>query len=251
MTTRKTILLLCLFALLGCPLLAQTPFILEGRIEFEKKVNQHKPYEKEGEDNIWQQERMKVIPRFVTDFYDLKFNAQQATYRLLKENPDNKYMMWGAKPSETEVFCTNLVTQKQQIQKEIFESVYWVQDSVRQLDWKIGDETREIAGFECRKAVTKICDSVYVVAFYTDQIPVSAGPESFAGLPGMILGLAVPRLYTTWFATKVELFTPTATQLNPPIKGKKVSRQQLQAEMQKSMKEWGSEGAMRMWMSQL
>lgn len=230
---------------------AQANFIQEARVEYEKKVNQHKPYEEEGEDNMWQQERMKVIPRFVSDVYELKFNQKQSAYRLLKENPNNKYMMWGAKPSETEVFCTNLETQRQQIQKEIFENVYWVQDSIRQLDWKISDETREIAGFECRKAVTKICDSVYVVAFYTDQIPVSAGPESFAGLPGLILGLAIPRLYTTWFATKVELITPTTAQLNPPLKGKKVTRQQMQNDMQKSMKEWGKEGAMRMWMSQL
>ncbi|MGL1507608.1 GLPGLI family protein, partial [Vibrio parahaemolyticus] len=72
--------------------------------------------------------------------------------------------------------------------REVYERTYLVQDSVRQLDWRITDETRDIAGFECRKAVTKICDSVYIVAFYTDQIPVSAGPESFGGLPGMILG---------------------------------------------------------------
>jgi GLPGLI family protein len=46
-------------------------------------------------------------------------------------------------------------------------------------------------------------DSIYVVAFYTDQIPVSGGPESFTGLPGMILGVALPYEHITWFATKV------------------------------------------------
>jgi GLPGLI family protein len=38
---------------------------------------------------------------------------------------------------------------------------------MRNYQWRITDETRTIAGFECKKAVTKICDSVYVVAFYT------------------------------------------------------------------------------------
>jgi GLPGLI family protein len=30
-------------------------------------------------------------------------------------------------------------------------------------------------------------DSVFIVAFYTDQIVTSGGPESFNELPGMIL----------------------------------------------------------------
>jgi GLPGLI family protein len=42
---------------------------------------------------------------------------------------------------------------------------YW--HRMRNYQWRITDETRTIAGFECKKAVTKICDSVYVVAFYT------------------------------------------------------------------------------------
>ncbi len=229
---------------------AQTSFIQYGRVEYEKKVNQHKPFEDDADD-VWNKERMKVIPKFVTDIYELRFNISKSVYKLAKENPDNKYMMWGGKPSETDGIVTDLQTQTISSQKDIFENTYLIKDSVRNLEWKISDETREIAGFECRKAVTKICDSVYVVAFYTDQIPVSAGPESFGGLPGLILGLAVPRLYTTWFATKLELVEPTIAQLSPNQKGKKVNRQQMMSELQKAMKEWGKEGAQRMWIAQL
>ncbi len=229
---------------------AQTTFIQYGKVEYEKKVNQHKPLEDDAE-NVWNKERMKVIPKFVTDIYELRFNNTKSVYKLAKENPDNKYMMWGGKPSETDGVITDLQTQTISSQKDIFENTYLIKDSVRNLEWKILDETREIAGFECRKAVTKICDSVYVVAFYTDQIPVSAGPESFGGLPGLILGLAVPRLYTTWFATKLELVEPSMAQLNPNQKGKKVNRQQMMAELQKGLKDWGKEGAQRMWIAQL
>ena len=42
------------------------------------------------------------------------------------------------------------------------------------------------------------------------------GPELFTGLPGMILGLAIPRYYTTWFATKVELADIDETKIVPP-----------------------------------
>ena len=90
-----------------------------------------------------------------------------------------------------------------------------------------------------------------MVAFYTDQIPVSAGPESFGGLPGMILGLAVPRLNTTWFATKLELVTPTANELNVKQKGKQIGRTQLTTELSKALKDWGKEGARKMWVAQL
>ncbi len=95
--------------------------------------------------------------------------------------------MWGTKPSETDNVINDITGNTVTAQREIFENTYVIKDSLRNLEWKITSETREIAGFECKKAVTKICDSVVVVAFYTDQISVSAGPESFGGLPGMIL----------------------------------------------------------------
>ncbi|MDB5211688.1 MAG: hypothetical protein JWQ30_2515 [Sediminibacterium sp.] len=229
---------------------AQTQFITKGRVEYEKKVNQHKPLEDDAE-NIWNKERMKVIPKFVSDIYELRFDEKRSAYKLKKENPDNKYMMWGSKPTETDGVIQDLEAKTTSTQREVFENTYVIKDSLRNLEWRITDETREIAGFECRKAVTKICDSVYVVAFYTDQIAVSSGPESFGGLPGLILGLAVPRLYTTWFATKVELTESTSAQLNPTQKGKKVSWEQLNSELKKSFKDWGSEAARRLWIISL
>lgn len=231
-------------------LFAQTPFIIKGKIEYEKKTNQHKLIEDEAE-NIWYQEMMKTMPKFTSDYYELIFNSNQTAYKLIKENPENKYVLFGTKPSETDVTLADLQNGLLSSQKDIFENTYLINDSLPHFNWKISMETREIAGFECRKAITKICDSVYVVAFYTDQIAVSAGPESFGGLPGLILGLAVPRLYTTWFATKLELIEPNKNQLNPSLKGKKVNRNQVLNEIKKGMKDWGKEGVKRVWMSQL
>jgi len=215
---------------------AQTQFIQKGRIEYEKKVNQFKPYEDENNDNFWMKEMMKTMPKIVTDNYELRFNENRSVYKLTKENTDNKYM-WGTKPSETDNAQMDFENNSVSIQRDLFENTYLIKDSVRNLDWHITNETRDIAGFECKKAVTRICDSVVVVAFYTDQIMVSSGPESFGGLPGMILGLAIPRLYTTWFATKLELVEPTVAQLSPTQKGKKVNRQQLHSEIIRALKE--------------
>lgn len=246
---KKTIAIIAIL-FVSVQLNAQVQFINSGKIEFEKKINQHAPILDEPE-NLWTAEMLKQMPKFVSDIYEIKFTSNKSVFKLAKENPTNRYMMWGSKPVDTDAIIQDLQNANTSAQKEIFENTYVIKDSIRKLEWKIADETREIAGFECRKAVTKICDSVYVVAFYTDQIPVSAGPESFGGLPGMILGLAVPRLYTTWFATKVELTEPTPADLNPKQKGKQVTRAQLTAELSKGLKDWGKDGARRMWVAQL
>ncbi len=230
---------------------AQTQFIKKGRVEYEKKINQFKPLEEEGEDNMWYKEMMKVYPKIVSDIYELRFDDSKSVFKLAKENSDNKYLMWGSKPTETDAVVQDFSKNSLSTQREFFENTYLINDSLKKFEWRITDETRDIAGFECRKAVTKICDSVYVVAFYTDQIPVSSGPESFGGLPGLILGMAIPRLYTTWFATKLELVEPTVAQLNPTQKGKKVNWVQLNTELKKGMKDWGKEAEKRLWIVSL
>jgi GLPGLI family protein len=131
--------------------------------------------------------------------------------------------------------------------KKVFESNFLVQDSVRKIKWQITFDKRTIAGFECRKAVAIIMDSIYVVAFYTDEIATSGGPESFNGLPGMILGIAIPRINTTWFATKLELVSVKPEDITPPKKGKKVSNKELMAQLQTAMKDWGKFGKRNIW----
>ena len=225
----------------------QTVFLKQGRVEYEKKINQHKALENDNdENNSWVAEYKKTLQQFVTDIYELHFSETKSVYKLKQENTDNKYL-WGTKPSETDVAIQDNENNKLSIQRDVFEETYLIQDSIRKFDWKITSETREIAGFECKKAVTKICDSVYVVAFYTDQIIANNGPESFGGLPGLILGLAVPRLATTWFATKVETILPTTKDFTTIQKGKRVNWKKFYLDMNKAMKDWGKEGARNTW----
>lgn len=242
---KKTLLLLSFFC--ATNIFAQQRFISAGKIEYEMKKNQHKQLDdEENSESEWFKEMKKNMPKFVVETYSLSFNENRSLYKLEKENPDNKYL-WGGKPSETDNIVQDIKAGKLSIQRDVYERTYLVQDSVRQLEWRITDETRDIAGFECRKAVTKICDSVYIVAFYTDQIPVSTGPESFGGLPGVILGLAVPRLSMTWFATKLVLEEPNLQALSPSQKGKKADWKTLEGDMKKALKDWGKYGERQMW----
>ena len=85
-------------------------------------------------------------------------------------------------------------------------------------------------------------DSIYVVAFYSDEIPVSGGPESFSGLPGMILGLALPHENVTWFATKVTDVPIPESSLRAPAKGKVTNYTNLKTTLTKAMEGWGEYG---------
>lgn len=240
------ILILFILSCFITPTFSQVKFISSGHIEYEKRMNQYSFYDKEDEESIWIQEQKKVIPKMVTDIYSLDFTENKTVYKLAKENTDNKYV-WGRKPSENDLNIHDLKNSTVSIQRDVFEQTYLLKDSMKNYQWKITNETRTIAGFECRKAVTIICDSVYIVAFYTDEIAVSSGPESFGGLPGMILGLAVPRLQVTWFATKVELKEPSEAMLNPKQKGKAVTWEVFSKDLNKAMKDWGKYGSKVTW----
>jgi GLPGLI family protein len=237
---------LIVILLLASTSIAQPAFISNGFIEYERRMNQFSFYDKEEEESVWIQEMKKAFPKMINDVYHLYFNNERTMYKLGVENTANKYV-WGRKPSESDLVIRNVASNTVSIQREVFEQTYLIKDSAPGLQWRITNETRTIAGFECRKAVTIICDSVYVVAFYTDEIAVSGGPESFGGLPGMILGLAVPRLQMTWFATKVIVQQPTEAVLNPKQKGKTVTWNAFQKDMNKAMNDWGKYGSKVIW----
>lgn len=53
-------------------------------------------------------------------------------------------------------------------------------------NWEITDEEKEINGYLCKKAITRI-QGYHFEAWFTEDIPISTGPEKFDGLPGLIL----------------------------------------------------------------
>jgi GLPGLI family protein len=214
-----------------------TIFLSEGKIEFEKKINL---YARMDEDNSWSELEKKSMPQFKTTYFDMLFTRNKSIYRPGRENTDNN-KLW-EQPAEENVVYSDLDNSRSISQKKVFEQLFLVQDSLRRIKWKITDETRVIAGFNCRRANAIIMDSIYVVAFYTDEILTPGGPESFTGLPGMILGVSLPHQHLTWFATKVQAVKVADTEISVPQKGKKITNTALKQTLQENLKQWGKEG---------
>ena len=220
-------------------------FIMSGKIEYERKVNVLAQVE-EMDDNEFVQQFKSQLPKFASTYFDLVFDTAQSGYKPGRE-PEHPFKMFGSGPASENVVYTEFSAKRVRSLKTVYEQKFLVTDSMRQLKWKEKDEIRMIAGYKCRKAVSIICDTVYVVAFYAEDIPVSGGPEMFGGLPGMILELAVPRLHTTWVATKVAQMTPATADYNIPEKGKKMTQKELNEKIKESFKDWGKLASRNVW----
>lgn len=224
-------------------------FTTAGKIEFERKVNmyaQMKEMEEDGGNPFIEQMKSRM-PKFNTTYFDLIFDTARTIYKPGREVEGNVFKMFGGGPATENIVLTDLNTKQVVANKKVFDQVFLVQDTMRNIEWQQKDEIRTIANYKCHKVVGKICDTVYVVAFYTQDILVGGGPEMFGGLPGMIMELAIPRLHCTWTATKVELTAPKDTDYAPPTKGKKVTEKELYETVQSSFKMWGKLAPRNIW----
>lgn len=216
---------------------AQT-FITKAKIEFERKTNNWKQYEGDG-DNAWIDQLKKSVPQYSLHYFDFSFDGTKSIYKPGKESPTPTSAFFRDGPAYENVVYNDYAANMFTTNKQVFENNYLIHDTLSKIKWKITSETRMIAGFNCRRAETILMDSVYIVAFYTEEIMVSGGPEGFNGLPGMILGVAMPRTAVTWFATKVELTTVKETDFKIPTKGKKTTVASLNKDINGLVSRWG------------
>ena len=178
---KTIILLMVLFS--GTSLKGQPQFITSGKIEFERRVNIHKQLDAE-EDDTWRNMLKKTTPPVKTSYFDLYFDEQKTIYKPGREIVvTQKVPDWLEGPAMDNIVFTDLNNKISNSQKSVFESVFNITDTLRKIDWKITPDTRTIANFECRKATAIIMDSIYVVAFYTDQIITNGGPDLLPGCP--------------------------------------------------------------------
>jgi GLPGLI family protein len=245
----KYTILLCCFAIQ-----ATAQQVMDaGHIAYERKVNVHKQMEENSDGGPWLEMVKKEMPKYQINNFDLYFNDTCSKYIYSKTQPEvdlTKRQMWGSKGSQEdkEFVYKNLSTHQVFTQSQVFESLVNIKDSLPVVKWKMMNEFKIIAGYNCRKASTIMFDSIYVVAYYTDAISCSSGPKIISGLPGMILQMHIPRLYTTYTAKQVELMAPNQEQILLTTKGKQQTFKEVEAKTIEASSDWGKKWKHRpMW----
>jgi GLPGLI family protein len=193
--------------------------IQEGKIVYEEKIDLHRRM---------QDEQMKaMVPQFRTSKFELNFADNQSMYTMQEEEPDiaentdHGGIVMRFAGANTEYY-KNFVTQKQVEKRELGDKDYIIEDSLRHINWKLVDETKTILGYHCKKATGKTERGSDVEAWYTEDIPVSSGPETFNGLPGMILQVDINKQEFLITAVSVEK-SADKKGLKAPSKGKKIT----------------------------
>lgn len=245
-----------------------TAQVKEGTVVYERKINMYK--------RIADEQMRAYMPEFRTSKHMLLFSDSTSIYKAVPEDempepseggaagaPRVMFKMGGGDADE---LYKNFAISKSITQTELGAKTYIIEDSIRQQQWKLTDETKKIAGYNCRKAVTKqkqrlgvmkttITDGhskttdssrsgagvqmteVEVVAWYAEDLLSPVGPENNGGLPGVILQLDINKGETVFTALEVKNAV-NKKELKEPSKGKKVTREaftKMQMEMMGNM----------------
>ena len=237
---KRSFILLIAFTLQTIISRSQQVFIDHVSVDYKKTVSWW-PLAKEMFPDWFENEKDHMAKENVSIF-NFTGDGTKSIYKRIKE-PERQPGVWSEVFADENVIYNDYTTGTTISQKPVFEQTFLVQDSLSKIKWKITADTRTIAGFNCRKAIGILYDTVAVFAFYTDEIMIDGGPESIHGLPGLILGVGVPRLHTTWFATNVRIADDAAMKkVVPAAKGKKTNRAEMYGAILKAMKNWDQFG---------
>ena len=225
---------LMIIAVFAVSICSAQQFISKAVIEYEVKSNIRKTLG----NNIYDNMLKDNLPQFKTGYYTYTFSENKSLYKFDHWDLSVKIPDFLKKSDEETVWYSDFNNSLLNMQKNIAGSNLNVQDSMPVMQWKLSNENRVIAGFNCRKATAVIFDSVYVFAFYTDEIMIPGGPCSINGLPGMILGVTIPRLYTSWIATKVMLNGVNESVIKPIEAKKYYTIKSMKALINERTKDW-------------
>lgn len=203
--------------------LGQSKFITSGTIHYQKTQNMFAILKKKvTKDHMENKPRYEDYQRTEDQFLQyqstLVFNAASSLFTPIPGKPIPWYYD-APIADQVNIVYSDFAKGTTTVQKDFYEQRFLIKDSLRKITWKLTDETRDVAGYKCRRANGLVLDSVYVVAFYAEDIHVSGGPESFNGLPGMILQVVLPHENVSWLATQVNLAPVDDKKLVPPTDG--------------------------------
>ncbi len=204
--------------------------IKSARIVFHRKTNLYKKFKNDNpKDWIKEADKNKL------DSFELVFNDSLSVFKPI-ESDLREQMSWAT--SKNSVY-QNFNSNERFTVKSIWGEQINLKDSLFKRTWKITNGTRNICGYNCRKAIWIMPDSSKIYAWYCNEIETSTGPESFYGLPGAILGVATEDGGVIYFAKRVEVMQVKAEELLAPKTKQKIYES---GELRKKLeKEYGKE----------
>jgi len=182
----------------------------EGKVTYERTSQMMAHININGEEN--------VVPQSRTDKFELTFGNNQSLWKQAEQEiQDNDNVNSGGMQihmivaGSDDVLFNDFATAKKVELRVLFDKKFIVDDSIRPMKWKMGEETKTILNHLCQNASTvryskrttmnidngkmerkEIDDTANITAWFTTDIPVSAGPAEYQGqLPGLILAMDV------------------------------------------------------------
>ncbi|HMJ46537.1 MAG TPA: GLPGLI family protein [Ferruginibacter sp.] len=197
--------------------------VTEGKVIYEQKIDMWRRIPAEDA------QTRSMIPQTRTTKFQLQFANNQSMYKAIEEEPDLSEQnnngglvirMGGAAENE---YYKNFTTQRAVNKIDMMGEIYLVDDSLRTFKWKLEEgETKTIMGHACKKATGKSERGTEITAWYAEDIQISAGPEQFNGLPGLILGIDANKGEIVYNAIAMDKKVEEKI-IKAPSKGKKVT----------------------------
>jgi len=177
--------------------------ITQGRIVFERKTNLLKKYTDPQFTEMFKDNKTKI------DKFEMFFNDTTCVFKPIDSEVQDQFA-WATNKNTV---YQNLTTKERMSVLDLWGNQVFVKDTVKSKKWQITESTRNIADYECRKAIWQKDDSTRIYAWFSIDIIPSVGPELFSGLPGTILGLATEDGGIIYFATEVKPMTVPVEEL--------------------------------------
>lgn len=152
--------------------------------------------------------------------FDLYFESENTKTKLLSEDDQEITFVGTTKydPNAYKIFEKKIY--KDYLAKKTYmdlSELQKVEDFFIDWDWQITDIEKVIAGYTCKKAISNFKGYSFE-AWFTDEIPISIGPEKFEGLPGLILFAKLGEIEI--IATSIKFLDQTPEIEMPKFSGK-------------------------------
>ena len=190
-------------------------YISEGKIIFERRTNLEKRF-KGQEQNRWIRNVDLSKPKI--DQFELLITDSISVFKPIESDvPDDR--SWFTMKNTT---VQNFNDSSRLQEFNLMGTAVNLQDILKNRTWRMTESKREIAGYNCRQALWVANDSVRIYAWYAEELLTSSGPETFNGLPGTILGLAIEDGGVVYFAKEVKKQKVDIKDYIPKVKKKDI-----------------------------